>query len=114
MTRHSHLNDLFPRALVEINPTDAASLGVKDGDPVRVSSRRGTLVLRATVTQKTTPGVVFIPFHFYEAAANLLTNDVVDPVAKIPEYKACAVHIRIATEVELPSTPEGKHIRGRY
>jgi formate dehydrogenase alpha subunit len=114
MTRHSHLNDLFPRALVEINPTDAASLGVKDGDPVRVSSRRGTLVLRATVTQKTTPGVVFIPFHFYEAAANLLTNDVVDPVAKIPEYKACAVHIRIATEVELPSTHEGKHIRGRY
>ena len=60
---------------------------------MRVSSRRGTVVLRAWVTQRTTVGVVFIPMHFAEAAANLLTIDALDPLAKIPEYKACAVRI---------------------
>ena len=69
MTRHSKLDELYPEALVELHPDDAARLGVGDREPVRVSSRRGTVVLRATVTTRTTPGVVFIPFHFREAAA---------------------------------------------
>jgi predicted molibdopterin-dependent oxidoreductase YjgC len=93
MTRHSWLDDLYPEAMVEINPGDAARMGLKFGDPVRVTSRRGTIVLRARVTLKAISGVVFIPFHFAEAAANLLTIDVVDPQAKIPEYKACAVRL---------------------
>jgi len=98
---------------VEINPADAAHLGIQDGQPVRVTSRRGSIVLRAAVTQKTTVGVVFIPFHFSEAAANLLTIDAVDPVAKIPEYKACAVRIVPARREELVN-PEAHQERGRY
>jgi predicted molibdopterin-dependent oxidoreductase YjgC len=71
------------------------------------------VVLRATVTEKTTIGVVFIPMHFAEAAANLLTNDVLDPQAKIPEFKACAVQVFPAREDEL-ADPEAIVDRGRY
>jgi formate dehydrogenase alpha subunit len=110
LTRHSKLDDLFPQARIEMNPADAARLGIEDGQVVRVSSRRGTVVLRAWVTQRTTVGVVFIPMHFAEAAANLLTIDALDPLAKIPEYKACAVRVVSAQKEELP--PET--IRGRY
>jgi predicted molibdopterin-dependent oxidoreductase YjgC len=113
LTRHSWLDDLFPEALMEINPADAARLNIEDGSPVRVTSRRGSIVLRARVTQKTTPGVVFIPFHFHEAAANLLTQDVIDPQAKIPEYKASAVRVAPARESELVN-PEARQVRGRY
>jgi predicted molibdopterin-dependent oxidoreductase YjgC len=69
--------------------------------------------LRATLTEKTTVGVVFIPFHFAEAAANLLTNDALDPQAKIPEFKACAVQVFPAREGDLPH-PEVVLERGRY
>jgi predicted molibdopterin-dependent oxidoreductase YjgC len=113
LTRNSKLDDLYPEALVEINPADAAHLGIQDRQPVRVTSRRGSIVLRAAVTQKTTVGVVFIPFHFSEAAANLLTIDAVDPLAKIPEYKACAVRIVPARREELVK-PEAHQERGRY
>ena len=88
MTRHSHLDDLYPEALVEIHPADAARLKIADRDPVRVTSRRGSIVLRAKVTRKTTQGVVFIPFHFAEAAANELTIDKLDPLALIPEFQS--------------------------
>jgi predicted molibdopterin-dependent oxidoreductase YjgC len=113
MTRNSKLDDLYPEALVEIHPTDAARIGVNEGEVVRVSSRRGTIVLRAKVSYKTTMGVVFIPFHFREAAANLLTIDALDPQAKIPEYKACAVRVDPAVESELLN-PEAQQVRGRY
>jgi predicted molibdopterin-dependent oxidoreductase YjgC len=113
LTRHSKLDELYPEARIEINPADAARLKVEDGQAVRVSSRRGTVVLRAWVTQRTTVGVVFIPMHFAEAAANLLTIDALDPLAKIPEYKACAVRIVPAEKKEL-TRPEGKVERGRY
>jgi predicted molibdopterin-dependent oxidoreductase YjgC len=115
MTRNSKLDDLYPEALMELNPADAARLQIEDGQVVRVSSRRGSVVLRAKVTPKTTMGVVFIPFHFVEAAANLLTIDALDPQAKIPEYKACAVLVRPAREEELPR-PRGEAVleRGRY
>ena len=113
ITRHSRLDDLYPQALVEVHPADAASLAVADGQAVRVSSRRGSIVLRAAVTQKTNPGVVFIPIHFAEAAANLLTIDALDPLAKIPEYKACAVRIVPAKESELVR-PLEPHARGRW
>ena len=113
LTRHSKLDDLYPHARIEINPADAARLKIEDDQAVRVSSRRGTVVLRAWVTQRTTVGVVFIPMHFAEAAANLLTIDALDPLAKIPEYKACAVRIVPAAEKEL-ARPEAKAERGRY
>jgi formate dehydrogenase alpha subunit len=113
LTRHSKLDDLYPEARIEINPGDGARLKIEDGQAVRVSSRRGTIVLRAWVTQRTTVGVVFIPMHFAEAAANLLTIDALDPLAKIPEYKACAVRIVPAAEAELVE-PKTKVERGRY
>lgn len=93
MTRHSKLDELAPEALVEINPADADIHGITNNMLVKVSSRRGEITLKANVTEKTTVGVVFIPFHFSEAAANLLTNDVLDPQALIPEFKACAVQV---------------------
>lgn len=113
MTRHSDLDVLYPQAFVEIHPADADMHGVYDGQPVRVTSRRGSVVLRAHVTEKTTVGVVFIPMHFHEAAANLLTNDALDPQAKIPEFKACAVQVFPARESDLPQ-PEVHARRGRY
>ncbi len=113
MTRHSALDDVYPEARIQINPADAGMHGIADGMPVRVTSRRGEVVLRATVTDKTTVGVVFIPFHFAEAAANILTNDVLDPQAKIPEFKACAVQVFPARESELPN-PDAILDRGRY
>jgi predicted molibdopterin-dependent oxidoreductase YjgC len=113
MTRHSQLNELSPTPKVEIHEIDAARLAVKTGDAVRVSSRRGSVVLRVEVSPKARPGVVFIPMHFAEAAANLLTIDALDPRAKIPEYKACAVNIQIAEPEEAMQLPELEP-RGRY
>ncbi len=113
MTRHSQLDVLYPSPLVEIHEIDAARLAVKTGDAVRVASRRGSVVLRVEVSPKARPGVVFIPMHFTEAAANLLTIDVLDPQAKIPEFKACAVNIQIAETHEAAQLPE-LALRGRY
>jgi formate dehydrogenase alpha subunit len=113
MTRNSALNEAYPEARVEIHPADAEMHGIMNNMPVRVTSRRGEIVLRSTVTEKTTVGVVFIPWHFAEAAANLLTNDALDPQAKIPEFKACAVQVFPAREEELPN-PEAVVQRGRY
>jgi formate dehydrogenase alpha subunit len=78
---------------MEISPTDARAMGIKDGEKVKVSSRRGEIQIKAKVSRKVDRGVVFIPFHFAEAAANVLTNPAYDPVAKIPEYTACAVKV---------------------
>ncbi len=94
MTRRtSTLDREVPAGYVEINPADAKKLNVKKGNLVRVSSRRGQIETQVLVTDKVKQGSVFIPFHFREAAANVLTNPAVDPVAKIPEYKVCAVKI---------------------
>ena len=87
------LNILKGEGDVEINPRDAARLKIRDGDMVKVSSRRGEVLARAKVTEVSSVGVVFMTFHFAESPANLLTNPVVDPVAKIPEYKVCAVRV---------------------
>jgi predicted molibdopterin-dependent oxidoreductase YjgC len=87
---------------------------VRTGDTVRVASRRGAIVLHVLVSPKATPGVVFIPMHFAEAAANVLTIDVLDPQAKIPEFKACAVNIQIATTQEQAGAPVAATQRGRY
>ncbi len=106
MTRHSKLEEVFPEALIEVNPTDGGRLGIREGDAVRVTSRRGTLVVRAHVTERVGEGVVFMPFHFVEAAANLLTSDALDPQAKIPGYKVSAVRIEPAPGMLQPSKNE--------
>jgi len=82
-----------PFGFVEINPNDAEKLEIRDGTRIKVSSRRGTIEPIARITEGVNEGVVFIPFHYNEAAANKLTNPALDPIAKIPEYKVCAVKI---------------------
>ncbi len=95
MTRRSPtLTEQVNEPFVELHPDDAAQLGVASGDRVQVCSRRGEVQLAACVTHTVPPGVVFIPFHFAEAPANALTHAALDPTAKIPEYKACAVRVR--------------------
>ena len=97
MTRRSFaLDAIQPAAMVFISEADAARMGIADGDFVRVSSRRGSIELAAKVSHRETPGSCFIPFHFREAAANVLTIDEIDPHGKIPEYKFCAVKVEPA------------------
>ena len=98
MTRRSFaLDAIAPRAEVYVHPEDAVQLGLVDGGLARVASRRGHIVLHVKVSHREARGNVFIPFHFREAAANLLTNDAIDPVGKIPEYKFCAVRLQPAS-----------------
>ncbi len=97
MTRKgSALNRLYPEPLAEINAEDAKIMNIADGSYVNIISRRGRLKVKTAVSEMTDRGVVFMPFHFYEAAVNVLTNGVLDPVSKIPEFKVCAVRIEKA------------------
>jgi predicted molibdopterin-dependent oxidoreductase YjgC len=89
------LSEIYPEGLLEINPEDARRLGIQpDNGLVEVASRRGKVKVKAKISENLQPGMVFMTFHFKEAAANLLTSDVLDPVAKIPGYKVCAVKIQ--------------------
>jgi predicted molibdopterin-dependent oxidoreductase YjgC len=98
LSRHSEsLSSIYPEGFIEINPRNAQNLGLIDGDLVDVRSRRGSIRVKAEVTERTPEGVVFMTFHFAEAAVNLLTIDALDPVAKIPELKVCAVDVRKCT-----------------
>ncbi len=95
MSRRARILDtLVPDGEVEIHPNDAKKLGVLHGAMVQVQSRRGTVTTRANVTDRIAEGALFMAFHFVEAAANQLTNDALDPISKIPEYKACAARVR--------------------
>jgi formate dehydrogenase major subunit len=101
MTRRvKALDELAPRNRVWVNPTDAARLGVEEGQYVALQSRRGAIKLEAKVTEKVGEGVVFVPFHFRESPANALTNPAMDPVAKIPEFKVAAVRILTGKSME--------------
>ena len=94
MSRRSEvLDDIVPCGAIEVHPEDAAKLGVADGKQVSVESRRGRIEIAARVTDRVSPGSVFLAFHFSEAPANRLTIAALDPVAKIPEFKVCAVRI---------------------
>jgi formate dehydrogenase alpha subunit len=94
MTRKgTALNSLYPEALAEVNSEDAKVLKLAAGDHISLVSRRGSMKIKALVSDRTNPGVIFVPFHFYEAAVNQLTNSALDPVSKIPELKACAVRV---------------------
>jgi formate dehydrogenase major subunit len=97
MTRRSFaLDSIQPEPHIFMNPDDAKAMGISDGDFVRVSSRRGTIETRTRLSHRDTPGTCFMPFHFREAAANLLTIDEIDPMGKIPKFKVCAVRIERA------------------
>ncbi len=99
MTRRAEgLDSREPVPVVEICAGDAAALGVSDGDTVRVTSRRGTVVIGVRISNRQAPGQVFIPMHYREAAANLLTNPTLDPYAKIAEFKISAVRIEPVRE----------------
>ncbi len=90
------LNDLAPECFVEISPPDAEAYGIENGDLLRIASRRGEIEAKARLSGKAVRGTIFIPFHYAKAAANKLTNAALDPTAKIPEFKVCAVHIEKA------------------
>ncbi len=97
MTRNSPTLDAeVPEGLLEIHPQDALRLDVQEGDRVKVQSRRGEITAKTQLTERVEPGVVFMPFHFAESSANVLTNPAHDPIAKIPEFKVCAVRIEKA------------------
>jgi formate dehydrogenase alpha subunit len=94
--RITKLEHEVPGCYVEIHPQDAQRIGLDGHKRVRVISRRGEITAAAKITERVEPGVIFIPFHFAEAAANVLTNPALDPIAKIPEYKVCAVRVEKA------------------
>jgi formate dehydrogenase major subunit len=99
MTRRSeNLEREEPTGWVEINTEDAKAMGITDKEMVKAITRRGEITLGARVTTGIKKGVVFIPFHYAECAANTLTNNALDPVASIPEFKACAVRIEKVKE----------------
>jgi formate dehydrogenase alpha subunit len=87
------LNVFLGEELVEINPRDASALGIADSDVVKVISRRGEVTAKAKVTAVSPAGVVYMTFHFAESPTNQLTNPAIDPIAKVPEFKVCAVRI---------------------
>jgi len=94
MSRRSYVpSELYPHGLVEMNPIDAMNLGLADGDLVAVISKRGQVEAPVHITEKSPPGLIFMAFHWREAAANVLTNGALDQLAKIPEYKVSAVKV---------------------
>ncbi|MFN8380182.1 MAG: formate dehydrogenase subunit alpha [Anaerolineae bacterium] len=104
MTRRSRLDDIFPEPILEMHPDDAHELELVSGDWVEVTSRRGSITCRAMVTGRSPVGTVFLPFHFAEAAANVLTLNKIDPRAKIPDFKMAAVRLR---KTDAPPQREG-------
>ena len=91
--RSATLNARVPEGYVEVSPQDSVDMGIIDGEKVKVKSRRGEIIIKTKVTVRVKKGLIFIPFHFEEAPANILTINAVDPIAKIPEYKVCAAKI---------------------
>lgn len=95
MTRRSRaLDAIAPKARVEVHPDDARDLGVGNEEWVELASRRGSVQVQALITRDVAQGTLFLPMHFREAAANLLTSPALDPFGKIPEFKICAVAIK--------------------
>jgi formate dehydrogenase major subunit len=90
------LNALLSEETADISPADAIKLGVKQGEMLRVRSRRGEVTVKAKVTDRVPPGMVWMAFHFRDACANWLTNPAYDPETQTAEYKVCAVRVEKA------------------
>ena len=96
MTRRTpKLVDEVPHGFVEVNPEDASKVGVKNKDVVTLKTRRGSIEAEAKVTDEVPPGLLFVPFHFPDSCANVLTISVLDPSAKCAETKVCAVKMEV-------------------
>jgi formate dehydrogenase major subunit len=94
MTRRASVLDYIePEPVASVHPLDLEQLGVQPGETLTIASRRGSISLYARADEGTPPGALFVPFCYYEAAANMLTNPVLDPFGKIPEFKYCAVRV---------------------
>ena len=101
MTRYSNaLDGILPHELVEICAEDAAKYGLEDGDFMRVTSRRGSVVGRAKITEKVKPGLIYMTFHFAETPVNQLTSAHYDPITKTAEYKVTAVNIKKVNKLD--------------
>jgi anaerobic selenocysteine-containing dehydrogenase len=86
--------EIYPESLIEINPEDALKIGLNGSRTVKVTSRRGEMIAEAIITDRVSPGLIFGNFHFPGAQnVNNVTIAALDPIAKIPEYKVCAVRI---------------------
>jgi predicted molibdopterin-dependent oxidoreductase YjgC len=88
------LNQMAPECFAEISAQDAKGHELTEGDFIKISSRRGEIEARTKISDLAVKGTIFLPFHYAKAAANKLTNAALDPTAKIPEYKVCAVKIK--------------------
>jgi formate dehydrogenase major subunit len=109
MTRKSPiLNQMGPQEQVEVNPQDAARLGINDGDFIKISTRRGYVAARAWKTERVPKGTIFMTFHYWEACSNELTNTATDPICGIPEYKVGAAKIEKITPSEAQAILEEK------
>jgi formate dehydrogenase major subunit len=107
--RATVLDAIEPDPTASMHPLDLAALGAQQGDVITIESRRGLISLFARADDGTPRNAVFVPFCFYEAAANLLTNPVLDPFGKIPEFKYCAVKVMRGGEL----TPRSSYGGGR-
>ncbi len=100
MTRRSAvLDSIEPDPVASVHPLDLTAIGAKPGDVVTIESRRGKVALYARADDSSPRGAIFVPFCYYEAAINMLTNSALDPFAKIPEFKYCAIRITLGGEV---------------
>ena len=94
MTRRASVLDAIePVPVASLHPDQLSALGAQPGEPIRLRSRRGEVIAHARADDGLRPGQVFLPFCYHEAAANLLTNEALDPVGKIPEFKFCAIQV---------------------
>ncbi len=89
------IDALAPECLAEINPADAARLGIKEGSRVRITSRRGSVEIKATITDRSQEGTVFTTYNYVDTPVNFLTLDALDRLSRTPEYKLCAVRVEV-------------------
>jgi len=99
MTRKTReIENICSEALAEINPLDAKRLGIEERSLLKLTSRRGSVIIRAKITEKSDIGTIFVPYHFVEVPINLLTQNSLDPLSKTPEYKVCAIKVEVLGE----------------
>ncbi len=99
MTRRATvLDQIEPMPVASLHPEELSRMHIRPGDPIQLQSRRGVVTAYARADEGMSPGQVFLPFCYHEAAANLLTNEALDPSAKIPEFKFCAIRVKHGQE----------------